>query len=300
MTEETVGHFRQYEDLNPGEKKMKLILAAAPITQEYEREGYAMTLRQLFYQMVSRDLLGNTQDNYDALGDAISDGRIMGIISWTAIEDRHRFVRGLTTFDSPGDVLRSARSSYRIDLWKDQPMRPEVWIEKDALLGILQPVCDELQVDYTSCKGYSSQSMMWRAGQRFASQIQKGQRPVVLYLGDHDPSGIHMTIDIQKRLNLFTGVDVQVIRLGLNMDQIRKLNPPPNYVKPKDARTPAYVERFGTDTCWELDALPPGTIQSEIRGAVVRLRDQTRWDAALKREAEGKDELDQIVEGLDE
>lgn len=291
-----IGRFRQYQNLRIGEKKMALILAASPITQEYEAQGYAMTLRQLFYQMVARDLLGNTPENYDALGDAISDGRMAGYISWTAIEDRVRFVRGLTTFDSPQDVLRSARSSYRIDLWKDQPMRPEVWIEKDALLGVLQPICDELQVDYTSCKGYSSQSMMWRAGQRFASQVQKGQRPVVLYLGDHDPSGVHMTEDVAERLELFAGVPVQVIRLGLNMDQIKVLNPPPNYVKPRDARTPAYIERFGTDTCWELDALPPGTIQREIRRAVNQLRDQGLWDAALKREAEGKDELDHIIE----
>lgn len=294
---EPVGHFRRYSDRKLGTKKMELINLASPIIESYEKKGYAMTLRQVYYQMVARGLLENIKENYDALGDAISDGRMAGFISWTAIEDRVRFLRGLQTYDSPEEVLRSARDSYRTDLWRDQPYRPEVWVEKDALLGVIEPICNKYQVNYFSCKGYGSQSELWRAGRRFAGYVQKGQRPIVFHLGDHDPSGVDMTRDNQERLQLFAGVPIQVVRLALNMNQIEQYQPPPNYVKPKDARTPAYVERFGMDTCWELDALPPDVMHELIERAILQITDHRKWDETLKREALEKDEIDQIIEG---
>jgi hypothetical protein len=291
-----VGTFLSYGNKKLGPKKLELIRLASPILAEYEAAGYAMTLRQLYYQMVAKNLLMNEAESYDALGGAISDGRVAGLVSWTAIEDRTRFLRGRNTYDSPADVLKSARGNYLIDRWKEQPFRPEVWVEKDALLGVIGPVCDELCVNYFACRGYGSQSELWRAGQRMAGYVQDGQRPIVFHLGDHDPSGVDMTRDNRERLESFAGVPVQVVRLALNMDQIERYRPPPNYVKPKDARTPDYIQRFGVDTCWELDALAPPVLIELIRDAVSRVRDEKLWDEALKREADDKDALDEIIE----
>jgi len=93
--------------------------------------------------------------------------------------------------------------------------------------------------------------------ERLIPAIESGQDIVILHLGDHDPSGIGMTEDMHKRLSLFTGDDISITRIGLTMDQVRELNPPPNPAKQTDTRYRAYVKQFKTEHCWELDALPP-------------------------------------------
>lgn len=294
---EDKGHYRCYVEKAFREDALAIIGQANKIIKEYEGKGFSLTLRQLYYQFVSRGWLANEQRNYDKLGAIVSDGRMAGLISWLAIEDRTRGLRGIDTVANPAAAVRQARDLYARDLWEDQPMRPEVWIEKDALIGVIGGICDELRVDFFACRGYNSQSEQWRAGQRFARYVQKGQRPIVFHLGDHDPSGIDMTRDNRERLSLFAGVPVQVVRLALNMAQVEQYNPPPNPAKLSDSRAADYVMRYG-DESWELDALPPEAIAALIRNAVVRVRDHAKWDAALAREADEKDTLDITIEEL--
>jgi hypothetical protein len=203
---------------------------------------------------------------------------------------------GYETFNGPERAIEWLRDKkYRIDLWADQPVRPEVWVEKAALEGVVGTICGELRVDYFACRGYNSQSEQWRAGRRFARYLGKGQRPMVFHLGDHDPSGIDMTRDNRDRLGLFAGYPVQVVRLALNMDQVERYRPPPNPAKTTDARFADYQQQFG-DESWELDALPPETIRDLIKDAVLRVRDENLWDAALKQEAEDKIVLGTFVD----
>jgi hypothetical protein len=270
---------------------------ANQIIAEYEKQGLTLTLRQLYYQHVARGFIPNSQASYDSLGALISDGRMAGLVSWTAIEDRTRNLRGVETYANPAALIRSAVSDYRRDLWVDQDWRPEVWIEKDALVGVIQQICVELRVDFFACRGYNSQSEQWRAGQRFARYVDKGQRPIVFHLGDHDPSGLDMTRDNRERLSLFAGVPVTVARLALNWDQIQKYTPPPNPTKMTDVRAPGYVAAYGHQS-WELDALDPKVIRDLINDAVAKIRDPGKWSVALAREAADRDRLDRVVEEL--
>lgn len=286
MTQDN-GTYIRYRDIKFTAETLEVIHAACRIIKEYETAGYALTLRQLYYQFVARDLLANKQSNYDRLGGIVSDGRLAGLISWTAIEDRARNLQGLTTFDGPAHCVRSAAAGYRIDMWANQDFRPEVWIEKDALTGVISGICNKLRVDFFACKGYNSQSEQWRAGRRFADYYRKGQRPIVFHLGDHDPSGIDMTRDNQERLSMFAGTQVMVQRLALNMSQIEELRPPPNPVKMTDSRQFKYVEQFGYE-CWELDALSPDRVEALIEDAVLRIRNHEAWDEALRLEAEDR------------
>lgn len=297
MKDEQTGHYRCYVEKNFSEESMELIRKANVIILEYERKGFPLTLRQLYYQFVARGLLANAQANYNKLGRIVSDGRLAGLISWTAIEDRTRNLKGLRTYNNPGEIIENARHSYIRDLWKNQACRPEVWVEKDALVGVVGPVCNRLRVDFFGCRGYNSQSEQWNAGQRFASYYQNGQRPIVLHLGDHDPSGIDMTRDNQERLSMFAGVPVTVIRLALNFNQVEELNPPPNPTKMTDSRAEDYVSKFGHE-CWELDALSPEYIARLIEKNVAKFRDPDRWNEAELQEAEDKDMLDSMLEGL--
>lgn len=263
-----------------------IIDAANEIIEEYAAQGFDLTLRQLFYQFVSRGLIANKQTEYSRLGSIINDARLAGHIDWDAIVDRTRFTRSLSHWDKPKDILEAAANSFRLDKWKSQIYRTEVWIEKDALVGVIEGVCNEYDVPYFSCRGYVSQSEMWAASQRFLKYQEKGQLPVIIHLGDHDPSGIDMSRDIRDRTALFMGgLDFQVKRIALTMKQVEEVGPPPNPAKLTDSRCNAYMEQFG-DESWELDALDPSYLYDLIRNCIEGLIDKKAWDLVF--EEEGK------------
>lgn len=262
---------------------LAVIEQANAIIEAYQEQGFRLTLRQLYYQFVARDLIPNQQTEYKRLGSIVNDARLAGLMDWDAIEDRTRHLRALSTWDTPADVIRSAYRGYSEDLWASQPHYVEVWIEKDALLGVVEGVCDKLRVPYFACRGYASQSELYSAGKRLADYSYRGQSPIVLHFGDHDPSGIDMTRDNEERLSMFAGEPVEVRRLALNMPQIRQYRPPPNPAKDTDARFAGYVQNFGTK-CWELDALDPNVIATLIRREVEDIRNPDAWEAALAAE----------------
>lgn len=273
-----------------------VIKTANQILEDYASQGFSMTLRQLYYQFVSRDLIPNSDASYDRLGSIISDARLAGLVSWDHLEDRDRNLMGLSSYNSPQGMIRQRISpeDYRRDLWADQPMRPEVWVEKKAMEDVVGQICSRLRVDFFACKGYVSQSEQYRAGLRLRDYVMRGQQPIVLHLGDHDPSGIDMTRDNGARLSMFAGTPVQVVRLALNMNQVERYRPPPNPAKKKDSRFLDYQRLYG-DESWELDALNPPVIQSLIEENVMRLRDKKKWDEALRDESLERQELRDMI-----
>jgi hypothetical protein len=229
------------------------------------------------------------------------------LIDWEAIEDRTRNVRSIAHFDGPKDGLDSLAYQYAIDKWADQPVRPEVWIEKDALVGVVEQVCKELDVACFSCRGYCSQSEMWGASQRFLSRALKSQKTHVIHLGDHDPSGIDMSRDIEERIRMFLQRYAMMFsiyecfplhhfgftRIALNRDQIDLYQPPANPAKPKDVRFEAYKAVYG-DSSWEVDALPPQVLVALIRNKVVEIRNENLYLDRVTQEASEKRQLELI------
>jgi len=262
-----------------GVERLATIQIANKIIDEYRLLGFTLTLRQLYYQFVARDLIKNSDKEYKRLGDAINDGRMCGFIDWHAIIDRTRNLRSVSHWDSPADIMRSAAAGFRIDKWHGQPFRPEVWIEKDALVGVIEGVCEELDVPFFSCRGYTSQSEMWSGAMRLRRYADHRQIPIILHFGDHDPSGMDMTRDITERLQTFMG-GMEVRRLALNMPQVNEYNPPPNPAKVTDSRAVAYIREFG-DESWELDALEPMVLAGLVRSEIESLRNETKWDDAV-------------------
>lgn len=276
-----VGHYRAYGPRkNIGSERLAAIRQADAILQEYESAGMVITLRQLYYQHVARGLIENTKQSYGRLGDLVADGRMAGEISWTAVEDRARGLQSYRYWESPHQAFQQARDTYRLNKWARQPWAPEVWSEKE---GPLEGVCSELEVDFFVVHGYNSISEVWRAGQRFRKYISDGRTPIVIHLGDHDPSGLHMTEDNRRRLATFTGVNVLVHRIVLNMDQIERYRPPPQPAKETDSRYEAYAAEHG-DLSWEMDALPPDAVVKLIRDSVAHVRDEKLWAEALEQE----------------
>jgi len=284
-----------------------MIQRSNDIIAEYQRQGFTLTLRQLYYQHVARDLLPNRQSEYKKLGDVINHARLAGEIDWNAIEDRTRWLRS-SDYDhgNPDTWLGRVAGGFSKSRWEDQPYYVEVWVEKDALGGVIESACEPLKVPWFACRGYTSQSEVWGASQRLLDEIRAGKEIVIIHLGDHDPSGLDMTRDIESRLFMFIGahladerdqdsirrseVPLEVRRLALNMDQVEEHQPPPNPAKLTDSRAQSYISEWG-DESWELDALDVATLSSLISEAIEPLIDQDRWSEAEQREQEGQDRL---------
>jgi hypothetical protein len=267
---------------------------ANEIIDEFLLQGFRLTLRQLFYQFVARAVLENSHRAYKRLGRTICDGRNAGLIDWDAIEDRTRTVNMHVAWKGPADRIRSAANSYVEDPWLRQRYRPEVWIEKDALLGVIEDVCSDLRVPYFAHRGNNSQTLQYRAGKRFADYIDQGLIPVVLNLTDHDPNGIDMHRDNVERLARYAGQEIEVRRIALTLDQAREL--PTNPVKEKDSRTAKYRREFGTSDCWELDALSPTAIADLIRTEIRDMIDPNAWQSSLHREERYRKLLANVAE----
>ncbi len=290
----------KYIDKTFHRSSIEIIDQANEIIQEFLADGYKLTLRQLYYQFVSLDLIPNTMKSYNRLGSIINDARLAGLIDWHAIEDRTRKLESVSHWANPAEIIEICAEQFRIDKWADQPYWIEVWIEKQALEGVIEGVCTELDVSYLSCKGYTSQSEMWEAGKRFLLQHQDTefeQQPIIIHLGDHDPSGIDMTRDIQHRLDMFAGC-VKVKRIALNMNQVKKYKLPPNPAKITDSRFHGYLTEYGSES-WELDALKPSVITELIRKTVLTYRDEERWSAMVEKENEHRAQLADLAENWD-
>lgn len=278
----------QYKEIRFQQKSLDLIELVNQVVDEYSAQGYELTLRQVYYQLVARGYIPNNERSYKNVGSLINDGRLAGLIDWHSVTDRTRNLRKAGHWENLADVIASARYSYNLDKWKGQPNYVEVWVEKDALVDIVGQACDPLDTPYFSCRGYTSQSEMWSAAQRFIRQDDREKR-IIIHLGDHDPSGIDMTRDIQERLELF-GADVYVKRVALTMNQIQTYNPPPNPAKITDSRASKYIDQYGNES-WELDALEPKVITDLIKKQVTMYRNDDIYRAVCDKESREKDEL---------
>lgn len=257
---------------------LERIEQANAIIAEYD--GQRLSARQLFYQFVSRDLIPNTTRSYKGITSLVTDARYAGLVDWEVIEDRGREAEVPSEWDSIDDLVDAAVRHYRSPRWADQPYCCELWVEKQALAGVLSPIAQRHHVPLMVNKGYSSASAMKAAAER----MRLSNKPtVLLYLGDHDPSGEDMVRDIRDRLEEFGVLELEVRKVALTMAQIRQFDPPPNPAKVTDSRAAAYIARYG-DQSWELDALPPRELNRLVEDAITGIVDAELMAKAVERE----------------
>lgn len=169
------------------------------IIAEYQKLGLRLTLRQLYYQLVSRDVIPNKVAEYAKLSKILTEGRMAGIVDWAAIEDRLRKAESPSSWDSPKDIMDTVISAYAKPRMEGQPNYVEVWVEKDALSGVLGEVTRPYHVPILVNRGYSSVTAIYDSYKRFKSALERGQSITILYLGDFDPSGVDMIRDVYDR-----------------------------------------------------------------------------------------------------
>ncbi len=251
-----------------------------------------LTARQIYYWLVSHvPGFPNTPHSYDRTSDLISEGRLCGLIDWEAIEDRGRVAEIPLDFRNTSQAIRwLADDVYRVKRWEDQPCYAELWVEKQALSGVLYPIARKVHAPFMATKGYNSQSAMYEAAQRLAYFSNLGKRVHVFYFGDFDPSGNDMVRDIRERLEMFGVPNLEVRKLALTWEQIQHYNPPPNPAKITDPRARAYIEEYG-DESWEVDALDPDVMEEIIVDAYKSIVDVKLFKAAKAREKQEKQYL---------
>jgi len=291
-------------DWRPQDGTIDILGWTNKVMAEYEAQGYRLTLRQLYYQLVSRDVIANKVQEYKRLGNIVSNGRLSGLLDWAMIEDRVRIPALNAHWDSPKQIMEAAISSYYRARWDNQDTYIEVWCEKDAVSNIIEPICRKWDVLFMANRGYSSQSAMYDAYYRLLAAISNRKQVQIIYLGDHDPSGIDMTDDIANRLGLFLTkkqdkIFNRVNRIALNMDQVEKYQPPENPAKITDSRYEKYVARFG-ESSWELDALEPRVLSDLVEEAILLHLNHDKWQETVDLEEQHKEKLRDLAAGLEQ
>jgi hypothetical protein len=279
-----------YKEIRFKRETASMIIFCNQIIEHYAAQGYDITLRQLYYQLVAKGVIENELKSYKRLVDLITNARYAGEIDWEHVVDRTRFVRQAENWPDAHTALADRVEEFMIDKWsveRGQKFRPLVMVEKDALVAVFTRMCRDLDVPVLSCRGYTSASAMWRLAMRLSNTVRAGQVPVLLHFGDHDPSGMDMSRDIVDRLTEFVYAEVEESfdfeRLALNRDQIDKFKPPPSYAKVTDSRWKGYILEHG-EHAWELDALEPALLAGLVKEEVLKLRNDRAWARACEEE----------------
>lgn len=287
------------------------------IIEDYQSQGYKLTLRQLYYQLVSRDIIPNKVEEYTKLSTLLNKGRMSGFVDWDAIVDRTRNIKTPYYEYSTQDAVQRTINSYKLDRHDVQDNYIELWLEKDALSEIIYRATQPYGISLMVNRGYSSCSAMYQSYQRLAQEINNDKNVIIFYLGDHDPSGLDMIRDIRDRLSemLIYGTELQnnfddleqaqywlnkklqVKPIALTSKQVRDYNPPPNPAKLTDPRATKYVEEFGY-TSWEVDALNPKTLDTLVKESILDYIDLDKHQEILDKEEEDKEKLEDLITKL--
>jgi hypothetical protein len=231
---------------------------------ELVQELAPMTLRQLFYALVVRDIVEKTEAEYESVCVQLLKLRRGGLIPWSDISDHTRWVRRPRTHNSMADALKATARLYRRSLWSDAEDRVEVWCEKDALAGIIADVTTEFDVPLYVSRGFSSDSYLYNA----AESIKLDSRPLAIYeFGDNDPSGVAARNATERKLREFLGrrqKRVTFMRAAVTPEQIRNWALPS---RPTKREGNSHAATFVGDSV-ELDAIPPDTLRMLVRTCI--------------------------------
>jgi hypothetical protein len=271
----------------PRRATLRLWDAIAAVAAEYK----VMTVRQLYYQMEMRGYVGKTEADYDKVQRACLQMRRQGAMSYDKIVDSARERRTIYQYSGMRQALEDLHQTYRRNYWIDQPVHVEVWCEKDALSNIMDPVCQEFGVAFQALRGFDSESFSYES----AKDIKAiGKPAVIYYFGDHDPSGWWIASGLEPQLRSFDA-DATVHLVGVTPSQVRQMRLPTRRAKPTDSRYRGFVERFGSDICTEVDAIPPNTLADLIRSCIRRNIDSDAWFRVQREERLERETLDSLA-----
>jgi len=272
-------------------KTVKLIEWAVEILAE----THPMTVRQVYYQLISRQAIENTRGAYNAVCAALRDARLEGISPWEHIEDRLRRPRCVSMWNDLADFGETVRRSYRRNVWNTQPVLLEAWLEKDALSGIFEEVLKPYGVTLNVGRGYDGWSSIHAAAERYGNGDGSCDLPPVsvIYFGDHDPSGEDMLRSLRERLAVL-GSHPEIVKVAILHEDIERYDLPPDFAKKTDTRAKGFIETHG-DQAVELDALPAAVLRQRLKDAVEARMDLKALAAVRRTEKADLRRLDRLL-----
>ena len=282
-------------------KTQEKLAVVNSILDGFQKKGLKVTVRQVHYQLVAKGITPNKDNEYDKLVGLLKNGRMAGLIDWDAIEDRLRGPWKPWCVGGVEEAVQDTVDQYRLNRQEGQSCLIEVWTEKDALSGVLKRITGKYGVHLVVCRGYSSVTSMYHAHKRMVEAIERGRGCRIIYVGDHDPSGLDMVRDLRCRLAKFDarlGEHLTVEPVALTMDQIKEFDPPANKVKGTDKRVKRYRKEHG-EKCWEVDALPPEFLNETVEDVIRGKMDLDQFSKILEREKEDKLKLAEIAKNVE-
>ncbi len=272
-------------------ESLELIEASIRILTEIQ----PASVRAVCYRLFTQKLIPNmSKASTNKVGSQLVYAREQGLIPWDWIVDETRSPETVSQWSNPESIIRAAVSGYRKDYWDMQPRRVEVWCEKGTVRGTLAPVLDEYGVTFRVMHGYASATSLHGAAQ---DSIGSDKPLTVFYIGDHDPSGLHMSeIDLIARLARYGG-RAEVIRIALDARDVTADSELPWFPaadKVNDKRYAWFVENYG-HRCWEVDALSPVVLRERVGEAIACMLDIGAWDRATEVEAAEKESMRSIL-----
>jgi hypothetical protein len=242
--------------------------ARATFLLAYAEKHAPVTVRQLYYVAEVHGVPGITKSDgdYDKVQRQVLKLRRDKRMPYSAIADATRWMRKPSAYDGVADALQVTAAFYRRNIWNEHPEHVEIWVEKDALAGVIYPVTSEYGVPLMVSRGFSSETFAFEAAQSYAAD----GRPVHVYhLGDFDRSGVAAAEDLCRKLTSFAAeadVAVHFTRLGVTPEQIASWGLPTR--EPK--RESAADRRWPHDFACELDAIDPDRLRLLVRSAIRR------------------------------
>lgn len=268
------------------------------ILEEYAAEGYKLTLRQIYYQLVGRGIIENEAKEYNRVGKTLEIGRYNGLIDWDMIEDRTRVPYLDYCVASIQNALEDTVEYFKYDRQEEQTYHMEIWTEKDAVSNILRKISSPYHIKLLINRGYTSSSAIYKSFKKILAESIVGRPTKILYVGDHDPSGLDMLRDIETRLKEFgLTTDFEIVHVALTKEQIDQYRLPENFAKITDPRAHRYIAEHG-ESSWELDALRPKVLHRIVNDAVLKYLDIDQFNKMLRQEEKDKIKLRRMIKKM--
>jgi hypothetical protein len=249
-----------------------------------------ITVRHLFYRLVGLGMIPKTESAYQLLGRHLSKWRRSEEIPWSSFADNTRWHIRQPSFDGVQDALNNTVETYRRNLWATQPYYVEVWVEKDAIAGIVAETANAFGVPVFVCRGFASLSSLYSAANTFKQAIENEKTVTIFHLGDHDPSGVAAGESVRRAFRDDFDVDLRFIRVAVTEEQIQQLSLPTRPTKMHST----HAKNWTGGESVELDAMPPVEIKHLVETCITELIDLDQWNTLKNTEGMERETLKQI------
>ena len=276
---------KRYTDIQLSDEESDTLASIELLIEEYNDHGITLSPRQIYYQFVERGLVPNETEWCRHVEQVVATGRMLGRLDWDHIADRPLAVRAHHQFADPLDALTQLVENYAASLWDEQRWKIEVWVEKDAMVSVVGPLCYEYHIPFYTCAEIVSLSEQRRAGDRARRIRNRNEKALMIHFGDYNEEMYaRAERNMQRTLRFSGGAPIEMRRIALTWDQVEEFKLP---VDPRSDRH---------NVNYEIEALDPVILDRNFRELVSDLIDEDAWDRALQCEAQGRREVEAMID----